>query len=127
MKITLILMFFSLLVHQALGAQRTTFDETLAGKSCEETAHNQMIHCDYKVGNDLHVSIDGVGLRDVGITFMKSDFNGDFYGTVGMMHGCVIVKRGKASMNLDNAVEFAFISPVNGKVYPSRELCKDGR
>jgi hypothetical protein len=130
-RILIIFLLLPFAILPTFAAQKSTLDRTIEGKSCHEDS-NQTIHCDYKVGNDFHLTVSGVGRRDAAITFMRSDFNGDFYGTVGIMHGCVIVKRGKKSLDPKagwgpgSMVEFAFISPANGKVYGNWEDCKDG-
>jgi len=110
----------------------STVDEVLKRKTCAER-HDQQIDCDYFAGKDFHLTIAGVGLRDASITFATSNEEGDFYGTVGIMHGCVIVKRGrkgldpKAGWGPGSMVDYAFISPRNGKVYSDWESCRDSR
>ena len=55
---------------------QSTYDEVVRGKSCKEW--NQQINCDYKIRDDFWLSIAGIGNPDTGITFMKSDFNGNY-------------------------------------------------
>lgn len=99
------------------------YDATVSGKKCEE--HAQQIICDYRVGKSLHFSIVGIGNPDVGVTFMRSDFHGDYYATYGLLHGCVIVKAGKAlHSEISRLGSFAFVSPLNGKVYRTWEECQ---
>lgn len=112
-------------LYAAPAAAQTTFDALLKGKVCKESS-NQQIDCDYKIGRDFHLSIAGVGLADAAITFMKSDFKGAFYGTVGVAHGCAIVKPGAANPNR-NPADFAFVSPRNGKVYRDWQSCQSAR
>lgn len=99
------------------------YELTIKGKTCQESS-GQSIDCDYKVGKSLHISIAGLGQPDTGVTFMKSDFDGDFYATFGVMHGCVILKPGKKSLTPGYVPTFAFISPKNGKVYKDWEECQ---
>jgi hypothetical protein len=107
----------------------STYDIVLSGKVCEER-DNQTLSCRYRIGNGLHFSIDGIGQPDTGITFLKSSFYGDFYATYGLLHGCVIIKRGPkgiTSQNFDGVgsfFDYAFVSPKNGKVYKDWEECK---
>ena len=54
---------------------------------------------------------------------MKSDFNGKYYGTVGVAHGCVVVKTGTAKTTR-NPLDLAFVSPSNGKVYQDWPSCQ---
>jgi len=110
----------------------STYNLTLAGKSCKTSDHSQTLSCEYTVGTGLHFTIDGIGDPDTGITFMKSSFDGDFYAIYGMLHGCIIVKRGPTGYS-DSAVsgpgsfsDYAFVSPKNGKVYRNWQECKLG-
>ena len=104
-----------------VNAGEDTYESVLKGKQCKETS-GQSIECDYRVGKTLHVVIAGIGQPDASITFMKSDFNGDYYASIGVLHGCVIVKRGPVGGMFD----FAFISPHNGKVYKGWQECQSG-
>jgi hypothetical protein len=108
----------------AFGA-KTVYELTLKGKTCKEDTRRQQLDCDYKVGKSLRVSIAGVGQSDAAIAFMKSDYDGDFFGKVGILHGCVIVGRGGKRLP-DDPLGFAFISPKNGKVYADWQECKAG-
>ncbi len=101
---------------------QTTFDLAVKGKSCVEQS-SQQVDCNYRIGKDFWLSIAAVGSTDAGITFMKSDFNGKYYGTVGVAHGCVIVKTGSGS-GTRNPFDFAFISPKNGRVYRDWQSCQ---
>ena len=106
-----------------LAFGQTTFDLIVKGKSCVEQ-RSQQIDCDYKIGTDFWLSIAAVGSRDAGITFMKSDLNGRYYGTVGVAHGCVIVKTGTGNPTR-NPSDLAFVSPKNGKVYHDWPSCQE--
>ena len=92
----------------------------------------QQIECEYTVGTGLRFSLVGIGLPDMGITFWKSSFEGDFYATYGMRHGCIIVKRGKkarsntALSGPGSISDYAFVSPKNGKVYRGWQECEVG-
>lgn len=117
-KIAIAAMIF-ILAGTALAG--STYEATLKGKVCGEW-NDQQINCDYKIGKDFWLSIAGVGQSDVAITFMKSDFDGKYYGTFGVMHGCVIVKPGKS--NKASLIDLAFVSPKDGKVYPTWPECQ---
>lgn len=119
-RITLIAI--CLLFPAAAFAGDTAYDATLKGKKCTES--HQQISCEYKVGRDLEFSIDGMGVTDTGVTFAHTNFNGDYYASIGMQHGCVIVKHGKSSPLFGK--DFAFVSPKNGEVYRSWVTCKQG-
>ncbi len=133
MKIVGAAIFVSLLVGCATRswAAQSTYELVLAGKSCEEGV-SQGIDCEYKVGRSLYFSIDGIGMPDTGITFMKSSFDGDFYASYGLSHGCVIVKRGSEGTTSSaingpgSMTDYAFVSPKNGKLYATWEECKTG-
>lgn len=112
-------LFFPATVH----AGGTAYEDTLSGKTCAES--RQQLNCEYKVGKDLEFSIDGIGMPDTGITFARSDYlKGDYYATFGLRHGCVVVKHG-VDLRLFG-LDFAFVSPKNGKVYKTWEECKGG-
>lgn len=110
-------------------AGTSTYDEVLKGRQCAAHPGLQPLNCEYKVGADLHLSIDGIGQEDTGVTFMRSNAEGDFYATYGILHGCVVVKRGNKRyspepVGPDPMSDYAFISPRNGKVYRSWPQCK---
>lgn len=117
----LVLIAIGVLSTRGLGS---TYDLLLQGKKCQE-GYAQQIDCDYRIGDDFWLSITGVGVVDAGVTFMKSDFGGKYYGTYGLQHGCVVVKAKK----LDKTTalpDFAFVSPRNGKIYKNWQDCKAG-
>jgi hypothetical protein len=122
MRIFIIAVFLAFLA-QAAWAGETAYEDTLAGKKCAE--HRQQINCEYKVGKDLEFSIDGIGMPDTGITFTRTKgLQGDYYATVGIMHGCIIIKPGAKSKLF--GTDFAFVSPKNGKVYRTWQECQAG-
>lgn len=110
------------------AAEKSTYEFVLAGKKCK--TWNQTISCEYSVGMGLQFSIDGIGQPDTGITYMKSSFEGDFYATYGLRHGCIIIKRGPKGVKSSDVrgpgsfTDYAFVSPKNGKVYLSWEECQ---
>ncbi len=106
-------------------ADVSTYDLTLKGKKCKEEI-NQQLDCDYKIGEDFHLRSAGVGLSEAGVIFMKSNYNGKYYGTFGILHGCAIVKRGVKN-TINNPFDLAFVSPINGKVYKDWESCRVGQ
>ena len=103
----------------------SVYDFVVEGKECKE-GYGQTITCTYKVGNSLSVSIIGLGDQDAAITFFKADFDGDFYASYGLGHGCVIVKAGRDNPRPATEKRFAFIQPNTGKVYKTWEDCKAG-
>jgi hypothetical protein len=111
-----------MILPTTMSAGGTAYDETLVGKSCKEAL--QQINCEYKVGKDLEFSIDGVGMPDTGITFVRANHRGDYYASFGLLHGCVIVKHGIHSELF--LADYAFVSPKNGKVYGTWQECKTG-
>lgn len=121
----------SMLSSASMAAEsKTTYELVLAGKKCAER-DNQQLDCDYKAGTGLWISIAGIGLPDTAVAFMRSSFDGDFYGTYGIAHGCIIIKRGKKNKSSalegpGSPIDFAFISPRNGKVYRNWTECQTG-
>jgi len=122
----------TVLVEKMIEAEnqtKTTYDLTVSGKSCVE-GQSQQLECTYQVGKDLNIAISGIGQPDTSITFMKSDLGGDFYASHGLLHGCIIVKRGDKGITSDqltgagSITDLAFISPQNGKVYTNWKDCQ---
>jgi hypothetical protein len=113
-----------------LSGEKSSYELVLAGKKCETSRWDQTLSCDYTVGAGLQFTIAGIGQPDTAVTFMKSSFDGDFYATFGLLHGCVIVKRGTKGVESEDAFEpggfadYAFVSPRNGKVYKRWDQCK---
>lgn len=142
MKVVYLIMVLSisLFAGASVSAVRATYEEVLAGKECQVSEEDQTISCKYRVGKDLEFSIDGIGSPMVGVTFLKSNFHGDYYAAFGLLHGCVIVKRGRkihekileefarGEMGKVEAVNgiYAFVSPKNGKVYEDWPSCQAG-
>ena len=115
---TIILIILLLFSSQIVFASDSTYNAVVKGKKCYENS-NQDLECSYKVGNTLHIVIAGIGAPNTSITFMKSDFQGDYYGQYGLLYGwCLIVHSVK------DPFSFAFISPKNGKVYKTGPECK---
>jgi len=102
------------------AAEATTYDVVVAGMKCAQDANTSM-ECEYQVGTSLNFSVVGVGDRDAAITFFSASFDGDYYASVAVQHGCVIVKPGKLAKG--PAMDFAFVSPRNGKVYKDWVSC----
>ena len=107
--------FIGTFIAATASAEGTTYDIVRAGKTCNE----KETFCEYRVGKSLYFGILGIGSDDTAINFYNSDVSGDYYGSYGIFHDCVIVKR---AAHLD----YAFVSPRNGKVYRKWEACKTG-
>lgn len=97
-----------------------TYDATVAGRNCRD--FHQQLSCEYRVGKSLHFEIAGIGDPDTAVTFYKVDWDGDYYATWGLLHGCVIVKAGAKARD-PSPVNTAFVSPLNGKVYRTWQAC----
>ncbi len=123
MRCLLVLAALSLAVRVSAEQGANTYRAVVAGMSCKQSSAGHL-ECDYRVGRSLHFTIAGVGDGDAGIAFMESSFGGDFYASVGLLHGCVIVWPGKASKN-PNPLDVAFVSPRDGKVYQDWVTCGD--
>lgn len=117
MKSLLILFLLMLCVSPACA--KGVYEETLAEKSCKEDI-TQEISCTYKIGKDLEIEINGIGSPYTGVSFLKSNSQGDYYGAFGMQHLCVTIKSGMYP--IEGGV--AFISPRTGKVYEDWVKCK---
>lgn len=120
-----LILILLLLVSGVVHAESQTYKDVLAGKSCD-TSSTQMLSCDYRVGNDLHFVITGIGQPDTSISFYASNIDGDYFGRVGLLHGCVTVWPGRLTNRYDLPGERAHVSPKNGKVYEDYESCHYG-
>ena len=128
LKISFLVMFlswFNLAISSSNVATVGTYETAIKSKKCKEGS-SQLLSCEYKIGQSLHISINGIGAPDTGISFMKSDFHGDFYGTYGVGHGCIIISSGSNSGKGKTYYDYAFISPKNGKIYKNWRECKSG-
>ena len=112
-----------LLAPPCMAAADQTYENVIKGKSCKESG--QRLDCIYRVGRDLYIAIAGIGMPDTGINFYASSLEGDYYASVGVMHGCILVTPGKSSGSSEDE-GYAFISPKNGKVYKNWRSCKRG-
>ena len=109
----------SIILLPCVMASESAYEALVAGKSCQE-GKNQSLSCSYKAGKSLLIEIAGIGSPDTGIAFLKSDYDGEYYGKYGLLHGCIIVNSTK------DIGSFAFISPRNGKIYKTWQECKTG-
>lgn len=119
----LLVVAVSTTVTIAHGSDNPTFDAVVAARKCSD--ENQQLVCEYRVGKSLRFAVVAIGMPDTAVTFFKSDWDGDYYATFGLMHGCVIVKPGAKSA-ATGLPRFAFVSSRNGKVYASWETCQRG-
>ena len=124
----IVFLFLISLPSFLVAGETSTYDTVLAGKRCAPEG-TQEVRCTYRVGNDLHFTVDGIGGLWTDITFIKSSYEGDFYATFGLGLGCVVVKRGKS--NWENpgcggpgsAFDYAFISSKTGEVFRDWQDC----
>jgi hypothetical protein len=91
-----------------------------ATKVCDEKGA-----CTYRAGKDLRFTITGIGTPNTGIVFERSLYEGDYYASIGVSHGCVIVHNGKAKPPILS--ELAFVSPTNGHIYSSWQECQQAK
>jgi len=102
-------------------------NEVYAGRDCQRQESINQLDCTYTVGEDLAFIIAGVGQRDASITVWRTvGYEGDFYASFGLLHGCVIVKPGSGNPAAQRAFQMAFVSPRTGEVYADWETCSDG-
>lgn len=104
---------------------QTAYEAAARGASCNQDTSGAR-SCHFTIGHDLEIAIAAVGEPDVGISFLRSNQNGDFYGRFGRMHGCVIVMAGAHAPEAARTAAgvAAFISPRNGKVYQTWQECR---
>jgi hypothetical protein len=123
-----LIILIALILPCVVVAGDDVYLKTLAGKICSD-AMNQKIECTYTVGNDLKFVIGPIGDEYNSVTFLRSFFDGDYYATFGILHGCVIIKPGKKTIESDDYMfgQLAFVSPKNGKVYSDWAECRNAR
>jgi hypothetical protein len=123
MKLTrlVVLLAAAVLPIPARAAAQSTYNAVVAGMRCAQQGSGQM-DCEFHVGRSLYFVIAGVGQTDAAITFLKVDFDGDYYASVGVLHGCVIVKPGHPDPAAGQW-DMAFVSPRTGRVYHTWQTC----
>jgi len=90
------------------------------GKSCSVASFDKnQLNCTYVVGSDLIIEIAGVGARECSISFPKVNESDEskFTATVGLSDGCIRVNSWPSPGSGGRVI--VFISPKDGKVYPS--------
>lgn len=110
---------------QAAKAPTSTLDLVNASKSCF-SQKSGTIECHYKAGKTLEITIVGVGEADGSIIFVQSNEKGDFYAKFQLALGCILVKPGDGN-KVNHFLDFAFISPTNGKAYSTGMECESAR
>ena len=123
MKTTLVLVVMALIGSTPAGFSQsvTTYEDVKAGMKCTQNSGGDM-ECNYHVGHSLHFGVVGIGKADASIYFYSASSEGDYFAVMGLSHGCVIVRPGKAS-GQGRSLDMAFVSPRNGKVYGSWQAC----
>lgn len=116
-------LFLFLTVDPVLA--QSAFETAVRGAACRQNA-NGSLNCTYTVGHDLEFSITAAGEADAGISFIRSSIKGDYYARFGVLHGCIIVAQGEARTQ-PAPIDFAYISPKNGRVYKSWQECQSGK
>ena len=109
---------------------RPTYEAVVKGMSCKQQTSLSVtqLDCEYRVGRSLEFIIAAVGQRDAAITVVRSSgYEADYYASIGVAHGCVIVKPGtlarEAASRRGMDADMAFVSPKNGKVYKFWQDC----
>ncbi len=116
--------------RSAPATQReTTFDVVEKARVCTPShvlGDAREVDCDFRVGRSFRFSIAGVGSRGGYIAFKKSDIDGDYYGTVGLVVSCVTVRPGSATVKGEpwRVADWAFVSSVDGRVYHNWPACQ---
>lgn len=110
---------------------QTTYSTVVTGTRCGQSLPGyqtaSQMECTYTVGKGLRFTIAGVGQDDAAITVERAEgLESDYYMTVGVLHGCITVKRGfekPASEKNLPGFDMAFVSPRNGRVYKTWQEC----
>jgi len=116
----------TLITIEARANQNILIEALKQARDCSVSTYSQknQIDCTFKL-KDFHLSLAGVGQDDGAIGFLNSNFKGMYWGSVGRLHGCVIIKVGEShpSQSKHEYVKPAFVSPVNGVVYEDWQQC----
>lgn len=113
------------LVSASAVEAQTAFEATIKGARCTQNSQGTRL-CRFDVGADLIVSITAVGEPDAGISFLRSNIEGDFFARTAMQHHCVIVSAGVKAPTAAKVPggDLAFISPRTGRVYRTWQECE---
>lgn len=113
--------FFKMLaLYLCLGhfASAKVIDDLKKSSKCTYSKHeNSQYNCEFKVGNDLHIEIAGVGDKDASVYFWqvsKAKYIAKFL----ISSQCVMVKNAKGDV-----LDFAFISVKTGQIYSDWAIC----
>jgi hypothetical protein len=123
--IRLAMIMASPLVSAPAARAQTAFEATVKGARCTQNSQGSRL-CRFEVGADLIVSITAVGEPDAGISFLRSNIEGEFFARTAIQHDCVIVSAGVKAPNAAKAAggDLAFISPRTGRVYRTWQECE---
>ena len=116
----------------AQSVARPTYEAVVKGMNCKQQQTSlsvTQLDCEYRVGRSLEFVIAGVGEREAAITVVRSSgYEADYYASIGVAHGCVIVKPGtlarEAAFRRGMDADMAFVSPKTGKVYKDWQACE---
>lgn len=118
-----VVLFLFLTVDLVLA--QSAFEAAVRGAACRQN-DNGSLNCTYTVGRDLEFSLAAAGEADAGISFLRSSIKGDYYARFGVLHGCIIVAQGEATTQ-PAPIDYAYVSPKNGRVYKSWQECQSGK
>jgi hypothetical protein len=127
MRIRLLLLAALLAVASSAGAQSLQdklFERVVTGADCKQTINNGLI-CEYNIGKILSFSIKDAGGSDTVIGFNTSNINAELYAVYYM--GCVVVVPGAAHPRNYDRDYGVYISPMNGRVYRTKQECQSAR
>ena len=115
------LLVTGLLLAQVGG---TVFAQTSLAEELESTKTCDRSQCSFRAGRDLRFTITGIGDSNGGVVFDRSLSDGDYYASLGLRHGCIIVHNGAAKPPI--LTQVAFVHPRTAKVYNSWQACMGG-
>jgi hypothetical protein len=126
MRAPQVLVITALVGAAAAGSPQsaTTYDAVRAGMKCRQSEFDARVTgCEYHVGRSLHFEVVAIGEPDSSIYFYSASFEGDYFAVLGLSHGCIVVRPGKA-FGPERSLDMAFVSPSNGKVYLTWQECQ---
>ena len=77
-----------------IAEETSTYDIVLSGKTCKESGTRTII-CDFRVGKDLHFTMDDIGGSWTGITFISPTMTATFMPRTAWATAALSSRRGK--------------------------------
>lgn len=123
---------FTISTSSSASEPKTVYERVKASRKCYQQKYRpEILECTYSIGNDLFITVAGVGTSTAGITINKSNSDGDFFASFGVAFApCVMVKDGYSNKEYTKRFadeRWAYISPITGLVYKDHPSCRSAK